>query len=248
MAFSSHNDDKKPDGVVIAMILCRCQWISLWLVLRRTRCWALCYGLHRRQQGSSLVSCGWAAQPWCWISAVYLTSGIRPIILPRTMRLLCHWHRTALLWTCQRSEIFVFFYVMTSPMPSLAAGRPGRFEVTLDRYLLSHSTSSSWSMSYILSLFEENILPYWLSHYVLSIGNEDARWYFDLCRANKRLPFGSIAYFRVVNAHDEVQARDFDINRRMSSLHLGTTNMDPSDIVRTGTHLTDLYCLQLTSV
>jgi hypothetical protein len=76
-----------------------------------------------------------------------------------------------------------------------------------------------------------------MSHYALSIGNDKVKYYFDLYREGS-LPFASVAYFRVVNAKDENQKEQaFRKNRPLEPLKLGTTELDPIDIVRTSMYL-----------
>jgi hypothetical protein len=108
-----------------------------------------------------------------------------------------------------------------------------RFEVSLIRYPLSYSASSPWLVRYFTHLLESAILPGWMSHYALSIGNENIRYYFDL-RRKGTLPFASVACFNEVNSAEENE-QDKTLRRKshLEPLRLGTTDLHPKDIMQT---------------
>jgi hypothetical protein len=144
--------------------------------------------------------------------------------------------------------VFKYMLIAATSEQDVTTRNTGRFEVSLNRYLLSHSASISWFMRYILRLFENAILPGWMSYHVLSIGDENIKCYFELYRIKSRLPFASVAHFRVANANDNIQARTFHKDRQLDSLKLGTTDINPIDIMRTSMRSSGRSCSTTTVV
>lgn len=98
--------------------------------------------------------------------------------------------------------------------------------------MLSYSASVPCLVRPLTRLFEKALVPTWLSHYTLNIGD----YHFHLHREGK-LPFASVAYFSVVQGNDPMQMRNaFREERRWtgSGLKLGSTTLDPREIVNIG--------------
>jgi hypothetical protein len=109
------------------------------------------------------------------------------------------------------------------------------YDILLVPYMLSYSAFFPCLISPLIRLFEKALVPTWMSHYTLSIGD----YHFDLYREG-RLPFASTAFFRVVQGNDLRQMKNaFKEERRWTgmALKLGTTTLTPLEIFDIGQYM-----------